>query len=273
MITHYRLNSSSPGQRGTLNLTLLDGSTVTDVDYVILGTGYGQKYPWLHVLTDAARDNGSDEVELLTPDSLKGTRVPYMYNHALFSKCQRLTLAFVGLVISTMPFSFNDLISAWIVAVWSGKIHSVPLSLHNRLQFERDRMQWIYQQRAKSGRSIDPNDPITYVGYHLLGGSLKEGPPSELHFAGELYEELKKADPERVGKWSWKWDADREERQTSMYRRKARWLEENRERIRNDPFDLLGSNRERYGHLVGELVHPDWRDRVKAGEEGIKARI
>lgn len=271
MITHYQL--IHVGSTTKLELTLLDGSIIRDVDYVILGTGYGQKYPWLHVLTDAARASGSTELEPLTPDSLKGTRVPYMYNHALFAKSPRLTLAFVGLVISTMPFSFNDLISAWIVAVWSGKITTIPSSLPLRLKNEQDRLDHIYSQRLKHNPNakLNRDDPTTYVGFHLLGGSLKEGPPSELHFAAELYAELERVDPERVQKWSWRWDKEREERQSSMYRRKKQWLEENRERIRNDPFDLLGSNRDRYGHLVGELVHPNWQERAR--DAGRKANL
>ncbi|SPO23016.1 related to FMO1 - flavin-containing monooxygenase [Ustilago trichophora] len=264
MITNYQLvPSTNPSNRGTtLNLTLLDGSIISNVDYVILGTGYGQKYPWLYVLTDAARSWNTGEVELLTPDHLQGTRVPYMYNHALYSKFPRLTLAFVGLVISTMPFSFNDLISAWITAVWSGKITSVPASLPLRLKFETDRLSYIYNQRSKTCRStLDPNNPSTYAGYHLLGGSLKDGPPSELHFASELYQELKKVDPERVQKWNWKWDQEREQRQNQMYKSKKIWLEQNRERIRMDPFDLLGNNKARYSYLINELVHPDWRQK------------
>lgn len=269
MITNYTLVHSSAEEKGTkLDLTLLDGSVIKDVDYVILGTGYGQKYPWLHVLTDSARSKGTAETEPLTPESLKGTRVPYMYNHALFSKSRSLSLAFVGLVISTMPFSFNDLISAWITAVWAGKITSVPTSIPDRLRNEQDRLSYLYQlklSRSPPGTKIDPQDPLTYIGYHLLGGSLKDGPPSELHFAQGLYKELEEADEERVRKWDWKWDEAREERQTSMYKRKAKWLQENRERIRNDPFDLLGSNRQRYGWLVNELVHPDWRSRQTQG--------
>ena len=121
----------------------------------------------------------------------------------------------------------------------------------------------MYKQRLLKARAddakVDPNDPATYAGFHLLGGSLKEGPPSELHFAAELWEQLRSADEQRVARWDWKWDEQREAKQTEMYRRKARWLHENRDRIRNDPFDLLGSNRDRYGHLVQELVHPNWR--------------
>ncbi len=104
MITQYTLvhtGAEEEQEKGTkLDLTLVDGSVIRNVDYVILGTGYGQKYPWLHVLTDSARSSGGSEVEQLTPDSLKGTRVPHMYNHALFCKSQRLSLAFVGLVVS-----------------------------------------------------------------------------------------------------------------------------------------------------------------------------
>lgn len=263
MITEYKLVHS--GSETKLDLTLVDGSVIRDVDVVILGTGYGQKYPWLHVLTDTARSRGTLEVEPLTPDSLKATRVPFLYNHAFFSKSPRLTLAFVGLVVSYMPFSFNDLLSAWIVAVWAGKIHTVPSSIPSRLQFERDRLGHLYQQRLASAatdearKKIDPDNPTTYAGYHLIGGSLKDGPPSELHFAAGLYDELAAADADRIAKFSWKWDAEREAKQTSMYRRKKQWLEENSERIRNDPFDLLGSNRQRYGWLVDELVHPEWR--------------
>ncbi|SOV04278.1 related to FMO1 - flavin-containing monooxygenase [Ustilago sp. UG-2017a] len=266
MITNYTLVHTSAGEKGTkLQLTLADASVIRDVDYVILGTGYRQKYPWLHVLTDAARKSGGAETEPLTSERFKGTRVPFMYNHALFSKSRNLSLAFVGLVICTMPFSFNDLISAWITAVWAGKVTSIPTSIPARLQNEQERLHWLYQQKLKTarpGQKIDPQDPLTYTGFHLLGGSLKEGPPSELHFAQQLYDELAKVDPERVNKWDCKWDQAREERQTWMYRRKAQWLEENRDRIRHDPFDLLGSNRERYGHLIDDLVHPDWRQKI-----------
>ncbi len=258
MITTYKLTRAVGSERGTqLELTLVDGSVIGGVDYVVLGTGYGQKYPWLHVLTDQARARGTGEVELLTPDSLRAVRVPRMYNHALYAPSPRLTLAFVGLVISTMPFSFNDLISAWITAVWAGKI-PIPSTLHDRLQDERTRLDWMYARVAARNPNADRNDPTTYVGYHLLGGSLKDGPPSELHFAAELHGQLEKADPKRTRMWSWRWDQQREDRQTQMYVRKRQWLEHNAQRIRNDPFDLLGANN-KYTDLVPLLVHPDWR--------------
>lgn len=271
MITRYTVvhSTAEKASKGTkLDLTLLDGSVIRDVDYVILGTGYGQKYPWLHVLTDSARLTNSSETQVLTPDYLKATRVPFLYNHAFFSKSPRLTLAFVGLVVSYMPFSFNDLLSAWIIAVWSGKITSVPQSITDRLKFETDRLHYLYTQRLSSAtteeakKNTDPDDPTTYAGYHLLGGSLKDGPPSEMHFAAELYNELAQADKERVAKFTYKWDEEREQKQTSMYRRKKQWLEDNSDRIKHDPFDLLGTNAHRYGHLVDQLVHPHWRNRA-----------
>lgn len=268
MIVDYQIN-----QGGKLDLTLKDGEKIEAVDVVILGTGYGQRYPWVQVLTDEARANGTSETQSISPDELKGTRVPNMYNHALFAKSPRLTLAFVGLVISTMPFSFNDLISAWITAVWAGKITSIPLSLPARLAPEVARLDHMLSVRRKNNPAIDPNDPATYAGYHLLGGSLAEGPPSELHFAADLFTELEKVDPQRVQLWDWRWDQAREERQTGMYRRKKEWLEQNRERIRGDPFDLLGANRERYGWLVDELVDPEYRRRKEAHESAHKANL
>ncbi|KAJ9478377.1 putative Thiol-specific monooxygenase (putative) [Pseudozyma hubeiensis] len=270
MITEYKLVG------GKVEVKLNDGSVIGGVDYVILGTGYGQKYPWLHVLTDESRRTGGEEVEQLTPDHLKATRVPFLYNHALFCKTPRLTLAFVGLVVSYMPFSFNDLLSAWIVGVWSGKITTVPTSIDERLQFEKDRLEYLYTQRCKTtppAITLDPNNPTTYSGYHLIGGSLADGPPSELHFAAQLFDELAAADPKRIAKFEYKWDKEREEKQIGMYRRKKVWLEENGERIRNDPFDLLGVNRQRYGWLVRELVSEEWRSRGEGEEEGRRANL
>ncbi|SJX61627.1 related to FMO1-flavin-containing monooxygenase [Sporisorium reilianum f. sp. reilianum] len=270
LITNYQLvHTAADGSRekGTkLDLTLADGSVIRNVDYVILGTGYGQKYPWLYVLTDAARQNGSSaEVEQLTPDSLKGTRVPHMYNHALYAKSPRLTLGFVGLLISYTPFAYADLNSAWIVAVWAGKITSVPRALDARLQYERDRMAYLYETRSKKaaekGEKLDAHDPATYAYFHAIAGARADGPPSESHFAEGLYEELMQADPDQRGRWLWKWDDASEEKRISMYRRKKEWLEENGDRIRHDPFDLMGSNNVRYGHLVDELVDARWRAR------------
>ncbi len=96
-----------------------------------------------------------------------------------------------------MPFSFADLISAWITAVWAGKITSIPSSIPERLRNPQERLDYLYEQRVKSApaeRKVDPNDPVTYVGYHLLGGSLKEGPPSEMHFSAALYKEIEEVD-------------------------------------------------------------------------------
>ena len=252
LITKYQLvhgaggSAREAGKRDTkLDLTLLDGSVIRDVDYVILGTGYGQKYPWLHVLTDAARKAGSDQVEPLTPDALKGTRVPYMYNHALYSKSPRLTLAFVGLVLSFMPFSFNDVLSAWVVGVWAGKITTVPSSIEARLQYEQDWLKWMYETRSKAaqatGKKLDPNDITTYSHYHYLGGDLKDGPPSEFHFAAELMHQINAAEPDKAARWHWKWDADNEEKRISMYRRKKQWLDENADRIRKRPIRPVGN--------------------------------
>ncbi|PWZ00702.1 FAD/NAD(P)-binding domain-containing protein [Testicularia cyperi] len=280
MITHYRLQR--PGWRGScgqvgeatetaagtvetetdtkLELEIQDGTVIRDVDYVLLGTGYGHRYPFVHVLTDEARRQGGlQHVEQLTPDSLQGTRVPSMYNHCLFSKSRSLSLGFVGLIVSFMPFSLADLVSAWLVAVWTGHITSVPLSIDARLQNEKDRLEYILSLRRETLLPGDPppnpSNPASYAGYHLLGNSLETGPPSELHFATTLLSQLEHSHPSRARLFEHKWDAARERMQYNMYEVKKQWLFNNQARIRSDPFDLLGHNN-KYKHLAPLLVHP-----------------
>ncbi|EPQ26482.1 uncharacterized protein PFL1_05804 [Pseudozyma flocculosa PF-1] len=261
VIARYELVPQETGSP-RLRVHIEDGTVIEDVDYVLLGTGYGHSFPFVRVLTDEARTAQRQQTQKLTPPELQGVRVPNLFRHILFAKSADLSLAFVGVVVSFFPFNMADLSSRWLSLVWSGRIRSaVPASVEERLKDEQDRLEYIWTDKERhlaarnGGRpaaTLDRSDPMNAFGFHTLGGSLKEGGPSELVYGAQLRREIVEADPS-MADWYDDWGEERERKQYEMYDIKRRWLLDNEERIKSDPFDLLGRN-SAYRHLADEMV-------------------
>ena len=258
LITEYRVRPASASasasdaqaeaeaEAAKVDLVLQDGSVLPGFDYVILGVGYGHCYPFLRVLSDAARAQtppGSETVQL-TPPELMATRVPNLFRHVLYTK--NTSLAFTGVVVSYFPFNLSDLSSRWLAHVWAGDIQ-LPADLSVT---ETQRTAQLLAERPHA----DPADPLSLAGFHLLAGDVNSPPQSEYSLAREFRHDLVTAVP-RFAKVYLPWDQERQDKQTAMYKAKLQWLLQNEERIKTDPFDLNGRNCA-YSHLASEMMAP-----------------
>ncbi|KAJ7020149.1 hypothetical protein C8F04DRAFT_134285 [Mycena alexandri] len=193
-----------------LDLEFLDGSTLTDIDSVVLGTGYSAaSAPFVRVLEPPS----ASERRMLTPLTSEYTsppRIPRLYNHILYAPTP--TLAFIGAVMSYTPFTLADVASTWLALVWDGRM-AIPNSLPARLEGERARLDKVARLRAE-GEKQEGRELSSLVAYHILG-------PEEQTYAQGLRGAIEKVEPKWASvlpQWT---DADWE-RRAAMYERK--WI-------------------------------------------------
>ncbi|KAJ7460265.1 hypothetical protein FB451DRAFT_1563347 [Mycena latifolia] len=118
-ITSYALTPT-----GKLTLELRHGSTLTDIDAVVLGTGYSAlpSAPDAHPLISAPT----------APPRIPAH--PALCTHILYAPAP--TLAFVSAIMSCTPFTLADVTSTWLALVFSGRL-CIPDSLDAQLMGER----------------------------------------------------------------------------------------------------------------------------------------
>ncbi|KAF8155222.1 hypothetical protein K438DRAFT_1862816, partial [Mycena galopus ATCC 62051] len=129
-ITRYIVKSS-----GKLDLEFLDGPTLTDIDAVVLGTGYSAaSAPFVRVLQPPSLSLSTTQSQTLTPLTSATTsppRIPALYNYILYAP--NPTLAFIGAVMSYTPFTLADVASTWVALVFARRL-PIPTSLPARLE-------------------------------------------------------------------------------------------------------------------------------------------
>jgi hypothetical protein len=172
-VARYDVVTSDEGQH--LNLHMKDGSSITNVDTVLIGTGYGYAAPFLQILSSEA--SSPRHLTPLTPRSLNFSRVPSLHRQILYAP--NPTLAFIGLPVALIPFILSDLSSTWLALAWSGAI-SYPGTVEERLVEEELRLQSLKRRREET------EDPSSFVSYHVLF-------PGEPEYARALREEVVKA--------------------------------------------------------------------------------
>jgi hypothetical protein len=207
-VSRYNVNSTPDGDR--LDIQWKDGSKISNVDVVLVGTGYGYAAHFVRVLSP--RSSFPRHLSPLTPPSLKLSRVPSLYRHILYA--YNPTLAFVGLPMSFTPFILSDLSSTWLALAWSGLL-PYPERVSDRLVEERKRLEMLKKKREET------EDPSSFVAYHVLY-------PAELEYAKGLRGDIVKANGELdaiLPAWS---DEDFERRQ-AMYDLKFECLKRARE--------------------------------------------
>ncbi|KAH0826341.1 FAD/NAD(P)-binding domain-containing protein [Lanmaoa asiatica] len=191
----------------------LEDRTIDDVDYVLFGTGYYPEVPYLRVLEPAvatrlaSNSEGATRaprslVHLTNRSSVQPARVPSLYRHVLYAR--NTSLAFIGALISFIPFAMADLTSTWLTLVWSpaGGI-SIPPTVEERLEDEQARLHTLYQLRSKT------DNPSDLVSFHFLHRY-------ELPYATEVRAEITRAVPE-LGDVLASWDDEQEVRRFAMY--------------------------------------------------------
>jgi hypothetical protein len=175
-VSRYNVICTARGE--SLNLQMKDGSEITNVDTVLVGTGYGYAAPFVHVLSAAA--SSPSHLILLTPPSLNLSRVPSLYRQILYAP--NPTLAFIGLPVALIPFILSDVSSTWLALAWSGSV-PYPKTVAERLVEESQRLEWIKKRREEA------DNPSSFVVYHVLF-------PGEPEYGGALRDDVVNTRPE-----------------------------------------------------------------------------
>ncbi|KAJ6585775.1 hypothetical protein B0H19DRAFT_1110723 [Mycena capillaripes] len=203
-ITRYIVKST-----GKLDLEFLDGSTLTDIDAVVLGTGYSAaSAPFVRVLQPPVP---SEKTQMLTPLTSAHTsppRIPSLYHHILYAPTP--TLAFIGAVMSYTPFTLADVASTWLALFFNGRL-PIPASLPARLAGENARLEKVARFR-EDGAQREGRELSSLVAFHILG-------PDEQAYAQGLRDAIEGIEPawaEALPRWS---DEDWKRRE-GMYERK-----------------------------------------------------
>ncbi|KAG8221690.1 FAD/NAD(P)-binding domain-containing protein [Butyriboletus roseoflavus] len=183
----------------------LDDRTIDDVDYVLFGTGYYPDVPYLRILRRAAtseRAASCSLVPLTDGSSVWPARVPSLYRHVVYAR--NTSLAFIGAVLSFIPFAMADLTSTWLALVWSspGGI-DIPPTIEERLADEQARLQTLHQLRSET------DNPSNLVSFHFLQRY-------ELPYAKEVRAECVQAAP-ALGDIVARWDDEQDARRFAMY--------------------------------------------------------
>ncbi|OZJ05242.1 hypothetical protein BZG36_02294 [Bifiguratus adelaidae] len=102
-------------------IVLMDGTTLTDVDFVLFGTGYLYTLPFLPQYTSA--DGHIKEDTLLTD----GMSLLNLYLHLVYMS--NPTMAFVGLPMKIVPLPMAQMQSLLVSKIWAGKaeLPSIPM--------------------------------------------------------------------------------------------------------------------------------------------------
>ncbi|TFK24591.1 FAD/NAD(P)-binding domain-containing protein [Coprinopsis marcescibilis] len=165
---------------------LEDGTVLTDLDYVFLGTGYRPFPDFIKVFQRPEIHSAPDysyhpQGELPEPDP---PRIPHL--HKLLFYAPNPSLAFTGAPATFTPFINGDVASTYIALVLSHVI-PIPTSASKRLDYEQARLQLI-QERQK----VANNPSSLQVAYSVMAQD-EEG-----YFAG-LREEVVTVRPELDG--------------------------------------------------------------------------
>ncbi|KAF8900561.1 hypothetical protein CPB85DRAFT_1439456 [Mucidula mucida] len=189
-------------QDDKVTATLKDGTIISDIDIVFVGTGYKPYPEFVHLLNDT-----KELQSLMTPPPTPH-RIPSLYRYIL--NAHNPTLAFTCSALSYTPFTIGDLQSTWLALAWRGEI-AYPQTVEERLVFERERLEAIAQWVA----TLD--NPSTLFVYGVLG-------PYEEEYAIKLKEDVVKARPELKNVLP-EWSEARTKHREAMYAVRFKSLE------------------------------------------------
>ncbi|KAL4063751.1 hypothetical protein V8B97DRAFT_1893959 [Scleroderma yunnanense] len=188
----------------------LQDRSIQDIDYVLLGTGYYPNVPYLRVLEpnhkftcdigDTTTTGYGMQLIQLTGQGVQPSRIPSLFRQILYA--HNPTLAFIGALISFIPFTFSDLTSTWLAFVWSGRIE-IPDTIQDRLHDEQERLKKLHELRSQT------DNPSDLVSFHFLG-------QFELPYAKVARAEIIQASPNLEDILA-KWDDEQDNRRFAMY--------------------------------------------------------
>lgn len=189
------------------DVLLSDGTTITDLDVVHVGSGYKVLSSFVYVLDEAEK-----VLSPLATDNTKPYRVPSL--HRLIVYGYNPSLAFVGAPMSYTPFTIADVASTWLALAWTGET-PYPDTVEGRLTYEKDRMAAIEKWRSEI------ENPSALMVYNVLGHGEQE-------YARALKEDIVKARPELHGELP-EWSNERTVLREAMHRQKFEALKYARE--------------------------------------------
>ncbi|KAF9005388.1 FAD/NAD(P)-binding domain-containing protein [Hymenopellis radicata] len=196
-VTKYSL-----GPDDKITATLKDGTIISDIDTVFIGTGY-EPYPkYVHLL------NENKELQSLMTPPPTPHRIPSLHRYIL--NAHNPSLAFICSTMCYTPFTIGDLQSTWLALAWRGEI-VYPQTAEERLVFERDRLKAIADWVA----TLD--NPSALFVYGVLGAYEEE-------YAIALKEDVVKACPELKDVLP-EWSEARTKHRETMYPVKFKSLE------------------------------------------------
>lgn len=174
---------------------LEDGTEITGIDEIQVGTGYRPFPSFIHVLDAATKQALSLMSSGITPH-----RVPSL--HRLILYAPNPSLAFIGTAaISFTPFTIADVTSAWLTLAWLGEIE-YPDTPALRLQSEIERLEAVENFRAQT------DNPSSLFTYGVLGDS-------EEAYAAGIKADIVKARPELQDVLP-EWNAERTKEREKM---------------------------------------------------------
>lgn len=185
----------------------LEDRTIDDVDYVLFGTGYYPDVPYLQVLRPCPTSNSESATACsLAPltdfSSVRPARVPLLYRHVVYAR--NTSLAFIGALVSFIPFAMADLTSTWLALVWSSpRTIDIPRTIEERLADEQARLQTLHRLRSET------DNPSNLLSFHFLQRY-------ELPYAKVARAEITRAAPE-LGDILARWDDEQDARRFAMY--------------------------------------------------------
>lgn len=114
-------------------VTLVDGTILTDIDYVIICTGYHMAYPFMHPISKYHNDSlpsSTNNPDILVTD---GQQTHNLHKDIFYIPDP--TLAFIGVPYHIATFSLFDFQALALAAVFSGKA-PLPTNQEMRTEYE-----------------------------------------------------------------------------------------------------------------------------------------
>ncbi|KAJ7595034.1 hypothetical protein C8J56DRAFT_928249 [Mycena floridula] len=189
---------------GKVTAILQDGTEITDIDEVQVGTGYRPFPSFVHVIDPATKRLVSLMSSEITPH-----RIPFLHRLILYS--YNPTLAFIGTAaVSFTPFTIGDVTSTWLTLAWTGEI-PYPATPEERLRSETERLEAVEKVRSET------DNPSSLQVYGTLGAYEEE-------YAGGLKADIVTARPE-LDKRLLDWNENSRLERDTMYPLKRQALE------------------------------------------------
>jgi hypothetical protein len=206
-VSKYTLKRTPAEDGYKIDAQLTDGTTLSDLDSVQIGTGYRPLPKFIHVLDPSSGSEERKPVPILDENTYPH-RIPAL--HRLIMYAHNPSLGFIGAPLAFTPFTIADVASTWLALAWRGET-AYPETADGRLVFEKERLEAIEKWR----RGLD--NPSSLWVYSVLG-------PSEQEYAYGLRRDIVRARP-ALDKTLPVWSDERTKVRDAMYRTKFEALQ------------------------------------------------